>query len=110
MRRSHPNLNHPQLYKLGEAPPKCYSLITSTTFFGFSPRTLLSASPRKEHFLSLILIVYSLSRLRSIGSLFGTSVLNIGAVCADRLQNRVKRRKLNLRAEDGGRSTQQRGC
>ncbi|MED6143761.1 hypothetical protein PIB30_009010 [Stylosanthes scabra] len=43
---------------------KCYSLITSTTFFGISPRTLPSASPRKEHFLSLILIVYSLSRLR----------------------------------------------
>ncbi|MED6121597.1 hypothetical protein PIB30_031702 [Stylosanthes scabra] len=48
-----------------------------------NPRTLPSASPRKKHFLSLILIVYSLSRLRSIGSLFRTSVLNIGAVCGD---------------------------
>ncbi|MED6158236.1 hypothetical protein PIB30_030983 [Stylosanthes scabra] len=47
------------------------------------PRTLPSASPRNEHFLSLILAVYSLSRLRSIGSLFGTSVLNIDAVCGD---------------------------
>ncbi|MED6133863.1 Mitochondrial intermediate peptidase [Stylosanthes scabra] len=60
-----------------------YSLITLTTFFGISPRTLPSASPRKEHFLSLILTVYSLSRLRSIGSLFDTSVLNIGAVYGD---------------------------
>ncbi|MED6214869.1 hypothetical protein PIB30_107599, partial [Stylosanthes scabra] len=57
----------------------CYSSLISTTFFGISPRILPSASPRKEHFLSLILTVYSLSRLRSIGSLFGTSVLNIGA-------------------------------
>ncbi|MED6188815.1 hypothetical protein PIB30_089521, partial [Stylosanthes scabra] len=61
----------------------CYSLITSTSFFGSSPRTLPSASPRKEHFLSLILIVYSFSRLRSIGSLFVISALNIGAVCGD---------------------------
>ncbi|MED6159417.1 hypothetical protein PIB30_042192 [Stylosanthes scabra] len=61
----------------------CYSLITSTTFLGFSPRTLPSASPRKEHFISLVLLVYSLSQPRSIGSLFGTSVLNIGAVCGE---------------------------
>ncbi|MED6204415.1 hypothetical protein PIB30_009159 [Stylosanthes scabra] len=69
------------LTPLNSCQLKCYSFITSTTFFGSSPRTLSSASPRKEHFLSLILVVYSLSRLRSIGSLFGISVLNIGAVC-----------------------------
>ncbi|MED6107958.1 hypothetical protein PIB30_018986 [Stylosanthes scabra] len=63
---------------------QCYSLITPITFFGSIPRTLRSASPRKEHFLSLIPIVYFLSRLRSIGSLFSTSVLNIGTVCGDR--------------------------
>ncbi|MED6146879.1 hypothetical protein PIB30_038831 [Stylosanthes scabra] len=62
---------------------ECYFLIISITFFGSSPRTLPSASPRKEHFLSLILIVYFLSGLRSIGSLFSTSVLNIGAICGD---------------------------
>ncbi|MED6168233.1 hypothetical protein PIB30_010014 [Stylosanthes scabra] len=44
-----------------------------------SPRTLPSASPRKEHFLSLILIVYFLSRLRSIGSLFDAQLNNEGA-------------------------------
>ncbi|MED6217501.1 hypothetical protein PIB30_018311 [Stylosanthes scabra] len=59
-----------------EKRAKCYSLIISITFFGSIPRTLPSASPRKEHFLSLILIVYFLSRLRSIGSLFRISVLN----------------------------------
>ncbi|MED6118905.1 Lysine histidine transporter 2 [Stylosanthes scabra] len=74
-------LKKPKKYGLSWTINWCYSFITSTTFFGFSPQTLPSASPRKEHFLSLILIVYSLSRLRSIGSLFGTSVLNIGAVC-----------------------------
>ncbi|MED6119690.1 hypothetical protein PIB30_013806 [Stylosanthes scabra] len=68
---------------MGQHPFKCYHLITSTTFSGISSRTLPSASPRKEHFLSLILTVYSLSRLRSTESLFGTSVLNIGAVCGD---------------------------
>ncbi|MED6169376.1 hypothetical protein PIB30_020852 [Stylosanthes scabra] len=108
MKRSHPNLNHPLLYKQGAKPPQgthslnpnlpYYSRIFITLILGIlvllshhidhllriKPSDSSVRFPSEETLsLSLILIVYSLSRLRSIGSLFGTFVLNIGAVCGD---------------------------
>ncbi|MED6148060.1 hypothetical protein PIB30_049582 [Stylosanthes scabra] len=58
-------------------------LLTEDLKVALRPSDSSECFPRKEHPLSLILTVYSLSRLRSIGSLFGTFVLNIGVVCGE---------------------------
>ncbi|MED6156507.1 hypothetical protein PIB30_014904 [Stylosanthes scabra] len=76
MRRSHLNLNYPLLYKQWAAPPQVLFIPHINHLLRNQPSDSSECFPRKEHILSLILTVYSLSRLRSIGSLFGTYVVN----------------------------------
>ncbi|MED6107907.1 hypothetical protein PIB30_018555 [Stylosanthes scabra] len=83
MKRSHPNLNHSLLYKQGALPPQVLLSHHINHLLRIQPSDSSECFPSEGILSLLILTVYSLSRLRSIGSLFGTSVLNIGAVCGD---------------------------
>ncbi|MED6179805.1 hypothetical protein PIB30_004450 [Stylosanthes scabra] len=70
MKRFYPNPNHPLLYKQEAPPPQVLFIPHINHLLRNQPSDSSECIPRKEHFLSLILTIYSLSRLRSIGSLF----------------------------------------
>ncbi|MED6161930.1 hypothetical protein PIB30_065498 [Stylosanthes scabra] len=98
MKRSHRNLNHPLLYKQGAMPPQVLSSHHINRLLRIKPSDSSVRFPSEGTLsLFLILIVYSFSRLRSIGSLVGIFVLNIGAVCGELdFRIEIKRRKPNL--------------
>ncbi|MED6163763.1 hypothetical protein PIB30_083169 [Stylosanthes scabra] len=72
---------------------------SSTTFHGTQCSDSSECSPRKGHSLSLVLSVKSSPHKDPLGSLLGTSVLNIGVVCEEGLSNRVERRILNFQSD-----------